>query len=39
MAAGAALEMGYTYLMIFQGGMPEWTAKGYPVKGTRGTAR
>lgn len=31
-AAGAALEMGHTYLMIFQGGMPEWTMKGYPVK-------
>jgi hypothetical protein len=27
--------MGYTYLMIFQGGMPEWTMKGYPIlKGT-----
>jgi len=24
--------MGHTYLMIFQGGMPEWTMKGYPVK-------
>jgi hypothetical protein len=24
--------MGYTYLMVFQGGMPEWTMKRYPVK-------
>lgn len=32
MAAGAASEMGYTNLMVFQGGMPEWTEKGYPVK-------
>jgi len=32
MAAGAANEMGYTNLMVFQGGMPEWTGKGYPVK-------
>ncbi len=26
------MQMGYTYAMIFQGGMPEWLAKGYPVK-------
>ncbi len=32
MAAGAALEMGYTYLMIYQAGMPDWLMKGYPVK-------
>ena len=32
MAAGAAYEMGYANLMVFQGGMPEWTGKGYPVK-------
>jgi 3-mercaptopyruvate sulfurtransferase SseA len=32
MAAGAAYEMGHTNLMVFQGGMPEWTGKGYPVK-------
>jgi rhodanese-related sulfurtransferase len=31
MAAGAATEIGYTNLMIFQGGMPEWINKGYPV--------
>lgn len=31
MAAGAAIEMGYTYLMIYQAGMPEWREKGYPV--------
>jgi 3-mercaptopyruvate sulfurtransferase SseA len=24
--------MGYTYLMIFQGGMPEWIQKGYPLQ-------
>jgi hypothetical protein len=30
MAAGAALEMGYTYLMIYQAGMPDWLAKGNP---------
>lgn len=32
MAAGAAHEMGFTNLMVFQGGMPEWVGKGYPVK-------
>jgi len=32
MAAGAALDMGYTYLMIYQAGMPDWLTKGYPVK-------
>ncbi len=32
MAAGAALEMGYTYLMIYQAGIPDWSMKGYPVK-------
>ncbi len=32
MAAGAAVEMGYTYLMIYQAGMPDWSAKGYPVQ-------
>lgn len=32
MAAGAAIEMGYTYLMIYQEGMPDWLMKGYPVK-------
>ena len=31
MAAGAAIEMGYTKLMIYQEGMPDWLAKGYPV--------
>ncbi len=30
MAAGAAIEMGYTYLMIYQAGMPDWLSKGYP---------
>ena len=32
MAAGAAAEMGYTNLMIYQEGMPDWLMKGYPVK-------
>jgi rhodanese-related sulfurtransferase len=32
MAAGAAIEMGYTNLMLFQGGWPDWIGKGYPVK-------
>jgi len=32
MAAGAASELGYTYIMIFQEGMPGWTEKGYPVQ-------
>jgi hypothetical protein len=34
MAAGAAMEMGYTYLMIYQAGMPDWLMQGLPV--TRG---
>jgi hypothetical protein len=32
MAAGAAMEMGYMDLMIYQAGMPDWLAKGHPVK-------
>jgi rhodanese-related sulfurtransferase len=32
MAAGAAAEMGYTNLMIYQEGLPDWLMKGYPVK-------
>jgi len=32
MAAGAAIEMGYTYVMIYQPGMPDWLLKGYPVQ-------
>ena len=31
-AAGAAVGMGYTYLMIYQAGMPDWLLKGYPVQ-------
>jgi rhodanese-related sulfurtransferase len=31
MAAVAAQEIGYTNIMVFQGGMPEWLNKGYPV--------
>ena len=32
MAAGAAMEMGYTYIMVFQGGIPAWTERGYTLK-------
>jgi len=32
MAAGAAAEMGYTSVMIYQAGMPDWLSKGYPVQ-------
>ena len=32
MAAGAAYEMGYTSIMIYQAGMPDWLLKGYPVQ-------
>ena len=36
MAAGAAMDMGYTFLMIYQDGMPDWLMRGYPVtKGAR----
>ncbi len=31
-AARAALSMGYTYLSVFPGGLPEWIQKKYPVK-------
>ncbi len=31
MAAGAAAELGYTNLSIYQAGMPDWIALGYPV--------
>jgi rhodanese-related sulfurtransferase len=31
MAAVAASETGYTNIMVFQGGMPAWVGKGYPV--------
>jgi rhodanese-related sulfurtransferase len=32
MAAGSAVEMGYTYILIYQPGMPDWLLKGYPVQ-------
>ena len=32
MAAGAANEMGYANLMIYQAGMPDWLSRGYPVR-------
>jgi len=31
-AARAAMEMGYTYLMIYQAGMPDWLLRGNPVQ-------
>jgi rhodanese-related sulfurtransferase len=32
MAAGAAAEMGYKNLMIYQDGIPDWLMNGNPVK-------
>ena len=32
MAANSAVEMGYTYIMIYQAGMPDWLLKAYPVQ-------
>jgi rhodanese-related sulfurtransferase len=32
MAAGAAAEMGYTNLVIYQEGIPDWLMKGNSVK-------
>jgi rhodanese-related sulfurtransferase len=32
MAAGAAAELGYTNLMIYQNGIPDWLMNGYRVK-------
>jgi len=31
-AATAAGELGYTYLMIYQAGMPDWLLRGNPVQ-------
>jgi rhodanese-related sulfurtransferase len=31
-AAGSAFEMGYTYLLIYQAGMPDWLMQGNPVQ-------
>ena len=31
-AAYAALEMGYTHLMIYQAGLPDWLLRGNPVQ-------
>jgi rhodanese-related sulfurtransferase len=31
-AATAAREMGYTYLMVYQAGMPDWLLRGKPVQ-------
>jgi rhodanese-related sulfurtransferase len=32
LAAGAATEMGFSAVMVYQAGMPYWQAKGYPVQ-------
>jgi rhodanese-related sulfurtransferase len=32
MAAVAAAELGYTKLMIYEAGLPDWMARGYPVQ-------
>jgi hypothetical protein len=32
MAAGAAMEMGYRNIMIYQAGMPNWLLKGNLVQ-------
>ena len=32
MAAGAAMEIGYTNILVYQAGMPDWQAKGNPVQ-------
>ncbi len=32
MAAGSAFEMGYTNLLIYQAGMPDWLLQGFPVQ-------
>ena len=31
-SAAQAAELGYTYLLVYQGGMPDWLLKGYPVE-------
>lgn len=31
-AAGQAVEMGYTNLMVYQAGMPDWLLQGNPVQ-------
>jgi rhodanese-related sulfurtransferase len=36
MAAGAASAMGYSNVLIYQAGMPDWLIKGNPVvKGSK----
>jgi rhodanese-related sulfurtransferase len=32
MAAVAARELGYSKVMIYQAGLPDWMARGYPVQ-------
>lgn len=32
MAAGAAHQLGYTHLLVYQDGMPDWLARGLPVE-------
>lgn len=31
-SAAAAAELGYSYLLIYQGGMPDWLLKRYPIE-------
>lgn len=31
-AAAVAAELGHTYLLIYQAGMPDWLLKGYPIE-------
>lgn len=31
-SAAAAAQLGYTYLLVYQAGMPDWLLKGYPVE-------
>ncbi len=32
MAAVAASELGYARIMIYEAGLPDWMARGYPVQ-------
>jgi len=31
-AAVAAIELGYTRILVYQAGMPDWRARGLPVE-------
>ena len=32
MAAVAAVEMGHANVKVYEGGLPDWMARGYPVR-------